>query len=303
MNNTVHFAVKYDGPALSNHQMDVRELAPALIALSDLIEAANKAVFPNAADVRVNVQGNFKSGSFSINLLAIQEIGAQLIDLFSGKEATAAATLLSLLSGIGLIGGGGLIGLIKSLAGRKPRILIEDDNVFFEIVEKETIECYKVDLTVGRLYQTRTVRQSLACVLKPLEREGIDAFVTGKDGKTENVVTEAELGWFLASASESDVVSDTVSSGIALQIESAVFKEGNKWRFNDGANTFFAEIIDPVFLSLVNEGEARFGKGDILIVDLRRTQLMTDNGLKTEYTLERVIEHKPRPQQRLQIDG
>lgn len=32
MNSSVHFSIRYDGPALSNHQMDVRELAPALIA-------------------------------------------------------------------------------------------------------------------------------------------------------------------------------------------------------------------------------------------------------------------------------
>ncbi len=28
MSATVHFSIKYDGPALASHQMDVRELAP-----------------------------------------------------------------------------------------------------------------------------------------------------------------------------------------------------------------------------------------------------------------------------------
>ena len=60
MSTSVHFSIKYDGPALVGHQMDVRELAPALIALSELLEQANKAAFPNAAEVRVNIQGNFK---------------------------------------------------------------------------------------------------------------------------------------------------------------------------------------------------------------------------------------------------
>ena len=60
MTAAVHFSIKYDGPALASHQMDVRELAPALIALSDLLEQANKAALPDAPEVRVDVRG-FKS--------------------------------------------------------------------------------------------------------------------------------------------------------------------------------------------------------------------------------------------------
>ena len=55
MSDTVHFSIKYDGPALASHQMDVRELAPALIALSSLLEEANRALYPESAEVRVNV--------------------------------------------------------------------------------------------------------------------------------------------------------------------------------------------------------------------------------------------------------
>ena len=36
----------------------------------------------------------------------------------------------------------------------------------------------------------------------------------------------------------------------------------------------------------------RFGKRDVLIVDLRRIQSITDNGLKQDYTVERVREHR-----------
>ena len=300
MSATVHFTVKYDSPALHDHQMDVRELAPALIALSDLLDAANKSVFPDAAEVRVNVRGNFKGGSFGVDLIAVQSIGQQIVDLLAGKEATATANLLSLLTGLGLLGSGGLIGLIKFLAGRKPnKIHTSGDKVVFEIVEDETIESYEVDLITVKLYQTRIVRQSLARVVKPLERDGIDVFSTGKDGVTQNVVTDEELYCFLISASEADVVSDTVSAGVLLQIESAVFREGNKWRFSDGANTFFAEITDSAFVSGVNEGLERFGKGDLLVVDLRRTQFMTDGGLKTEFVIEKVVARKPPQQHKL----
>jgi hypothetical protein len=74
--------------------------------------------------------------------------------------------------------------------------------------------------------------------------------------------------------------------------KSAVFKDGNKWRLSDGSNTFFATISDDLFIALVESGSERFGKGDLLVVNLRRVQSITDAGLKTEVTVEQVIEHK-----------
>lgn len=296
MSAAVHFSIKYDGPALASHQMDVRELAPALIALSALLEQANKTAFPDSNEVRVNVQGNFKGGSFGVDLIAIQSMAEQVISIFSGREAGAASNLFGILGGVGFVAttaGGGLIGVIKWLKGRKPSsIRFEGDRTIFEIKHEERIESFEVDLIAGRLYQNRIVRQSLAKVVKPLEREGIDYFACGHEGKSQVVVTKSEAPLFELAASEEDVVSDTVSEGVLLQIESAVFKDGNKWRLNDGATSFFAEIADEAFLHRIDSGTERFGKGDVLVVDLRRIQSVTDNGLKLEYVIQKVRDHK-----------
>ena len=293
MSTSVHFSIKYDGPALVGHQMDVRELAPALIALSELLEQANKAAFPNAAEVRVNIQGNFKGGSFGVDLVAMQSVAQQLVSMFSGPEATAAANLFAILGGIGLLGSGGLIGVIKWLRGRKPTaIKFEGDKTVFELREAETVETFEVDLVAGKLYQSRIVRQSLAKVIKPLEREGVDVFACARDGVTQTVVTKQDVNAFVMSASAADIVSDTLSEGVLLQIESAVFKDDNKWRFSDGSTPFFAEIADQRFLARINSGDERFGKGDVLIVDLRRIQSISDSGLKLEYVIDKVNEHR-----------
>ncbi len=293
MSASVHFSIKYDGPALASHQMDVRELAPALIALSNLLEEANRAAFPDSDEVRVQIKGNFKGGSFGVDLVALQSITDQIVTMLAGPRATAAANLFAILGGVGLLGAGGLIGVIKWLAGRKPNaIRLDGDKTIFEISSSETTETFEVDLVAGRLYQSRVVRQSLAKVMKPLERDGVDFFACGRDGKTETVVTKAELPFFEMAAGAADVVSDSVSESVLLQIESAVFKEDNKWRFNDGATSFFAEISDTDFLARIESGLERFGKGDVLIVDLRRIQSISDNGLKLEYLVEQVREHR-----------
>ena len=293
MSTHVHFSIKYDGPALASHQMDVRELAPALIALSDLLEESNKTAFPESAPVRVNVQGNFKGGSFGVDLIAVQSVAQQIVSMLSGPESTAVANLLQILSGVGLLGGGGVIAVIKWLRGRKPSsVRFEGDKTVFEVNESEITERFEVDLVAGRLYQTRVVRQALAKVVKPLEREGIDFFACLKDGKTEAIVTAADAVFFDLTASEPDVVSDTVSDGVLLQVEGPVFKEDKKWRFSDGAASFWAEIADVDFVHRINSGLERFGKGDVLIVELRRIQSVSDNGLKLEYIVNKVHKHR-----------
>lgn len=302
MTTTVHFSIKYDGPALDSHQMDVRELAPALIALSNMLEEANKVAFPDSGSVKVNVQGNFKGGSFGVDLIAIQSITDQIVSILSGPEASAFSNLKSILEAIGLIGapGMGLIGAIKWLRGRKPSsIRTSGEHVIFEVTEESVSETFEVDLVAGKLYQSRVVRKALANVVKPLERDGIDLFASGKDGQTTEVIRKEEAQWFEVAESDADVVSDLISEHILLQIESAVFKDDNKWRFSDGSGSFFAEIADPAFIEKINSGLERFGKGDVLVVDLRRIQTITDNGLKMEYSITRVYEHRAPLQQKL----
>lgn len=42
---TTRARITYDGPALAEHVMDVRDLAPALLAFGDLCEEAGRALY------------------------------------------------------------------------------------------------------------------------------------------------------------------------------------------------------------------------------------------------------------------
>lgn len=81
--------------------MDVRDLAPALVAFADLFTAANKEINGDAADVRVQVNASFKAGSFEIDLVATQHLLSQLRDIFSGPNASAIVNAGGILSFIG----------------------------------------------------------------------------------------------------------------------------------------------------------------------------------------------------------
>ena len=173
------------------------------------------------------------------------------------------------------------------------------DRVIFEITDASSVETFDVHLVTSKLYRSRVVRKALANVVKPLEREGIDIFAAGKGGRTSEVICKTDACWFELSATEADIVSDTLAEHVLLQIESAVFKDDHKWRFNDGGSSFFGEISDSSFIEKINAGVERFGKGDVLCVDLRKIQTVTDHGLRMEYAITRVHEHRAPLQQSL----
>ncbi|WP_244121617.1 hypothetical protein [Burkholderia gladioli] len=288
MSNHERFQVVYDGPALKEHRMDVRDLAPALIAFADLFTAANKEINGDSADVRVEVNASFKAGSFGIDLVAAQQLLSQLRDMFSGNGATAIANAWTIMGIVGLVGGGGLIGLLRKLNGRRP-IKIEQHGDFGTVWITRT-ESVEVEREVIRLYRSKSVRVSLEKVFSPLQQDGITDFGVVINDRVELDVGEDEITSFGASDSVAEVVSDNVSRKM-LQIESLTFKDGNKWRVHDGVNTFYASIEDQNFLDKIDTGE-RFGKGDVLLVDLHEVQSVVGSRLVTESKIVRVIEHR-----------
>jgi len=96
-------------------------------------------------------------------------------------------------------------------------------------------------------------------------------------------------------------VSSVNLSRVVLQIESLTFKEGNKWRVNDGRGSFYAAMEDAAFMAKIESGE-RFGKGDVLVADMRQEQQVEEGDtLKTIHTITHVHEHNEPFQRKLSI--
>jgi len=295
MANKVHFSLRYDGPAVADHTMDVREVSDSLMALSELVEVGQALTCPDAPSATLKIEGNFKQGSFGIDLIANMSVPEQLALLLSGQKATAIANLMGILSGLGLIGQAGVTGVIalmKRQRGRKTKA-IEDKSDGFEIhfEENQTVETERVDRATGVLFRSRRVRKLVVDVVRPLAKPGVTCFESGAKGQDPVRVTHDEFPDFEKSAAEEEVLSEALTERVWLQIESASFRDGNKWRFSEGAAPFHAEIEDAAFLLRVDEGE-RFGKMDMLLVDLKRIQSATDTGLKIRHAITRVHEHK-----------
>jgi hypothetical protein len=116
-----------------------------------------------------------------------------------------------------------------------------------------------------------------------LKPDGFESLViNGNNGGIVLTVSKEESDNFKKITKE-HIVSDNTNRMI-VSIVAAVFQDGNKWKFNDGERSFSAALLDGDFLARVNNGE-RFGKGDVLDVDMRVQQNL--DGMKT--TIERSI--------------
>lgn len=71
---------------------------------------------------------------------------------------------------------------------------------------------------------------------------------------------------------------------------------GNRWRFSDGEITFYACMLDENFIRRANNGE-RFGKGDVLQVELSIKQTRTGGRITVDRQVLRVLEHREAGQQ------
>ncbi|MFT8817992.1 MAG: hypothetical protein ABF826_08210 [Komagataeibacter saccharivorans] len=286
------FTIAYDGPALKNHAMDVRALAPALLGFGTLFEAANSTLNGESAKTKVQVTA-LESGSFQISFEVVQTFYSHIVAILSGPTISAAANLQSLLGFGGVIGG--IIYLIKKFRGKSPDKVtpLKDGMVRLQYGDETVdipIECLK-------LLQSLPVRDALQKIIEePLKMDGIEVFEVRSGGKTIESINRSESVYFARPSVPDEILVDDHRRA-AFSIMALAFKDDNKWRLFDGTNTISASIEDHDFLRRVNLNEVSFSKGDVLVCDIHIIQKQTDNGLKTEYTVEKVIDHKPAARQ------
>jgi hypothetical protein len=154
-------------------------------------------------------------------------------------------------------------------------------------------ESYDVPLELLRLYQDVATRNALQkLVEEPLSKPGITSFAVKKDARTVASVSQEEAIYFAKPRLPDEILVEEVRRS-AFSIISLTFKEENKWRLYDGNTQISAAIEDDDFLQRVETNQLSFSKGDILICDVRVVQRRTLEGLKTDYVVERVVEHIP----------
>ena len=89
MNRPEKLSITYEGEALQEGIMDFRELSSSLISLGELFEESNRVVNGDDSSVKIQVHADFRRGSFGIDVTVVQDLVAQVSNLFTDGSATA----------------------------------------------------------------------------------------------------------------------------------------------------------------------------------------------------------------------
>ena len=194
-NSASTFTVAYEGDALLNNTIRARDLAPALLAMDDLLQRSNFLVNGDDTSASLNVRAN-RQGSYEIEF--VLEVAPVAVGMLLGGGLASAANLVRLLFGSQHTG---LFPLLKFLRGRRPnvvsgegdRIIIEADDIIDGITTHRRVEASGNAL---RLLQDPEVRRSAFGILEPLNRSGIDQVAIREGDEELERVTEEELSFF-----------------------------------------------------------------------------------------------------------
>jgi hypothetical protein len=286
------FSIIYDGEAVDEGSIDAKELAPALLALAEVIEEAQPLIPELDARISLRVRSDFERGSFEIHL-ELAKLYQQFRELFSGQDASAFANLFQILGIAGVVGLTGLFQLIKKSKGRKTSSVTIERSERVKITFEGDDEPVETERRTWQLFQNLRVRKAIEQVIAPLFHKGIDSFEIKHRGRQTLKVNEDEAKYFVAPTEHEGETITEVDTRVSIVMAS--FQQGNKWRVSDGSRTIFVSLEDPTFVHGVQTGQEAFRKGDILNVRLQTRQWVEGDELKAEFSIIKVHKHEPGP--------
>lgn len=306
MSKHVRTTIRYDGPALGGHEMDVQDLAPALLALADIIQLANRKFNGTEADIKVLVNADVEQRCFMIDISLVQSFLDQAKG-FLGTEHVK--TAYDIAQWVGILSGGsvGLFQLLKFLRGAKSAdaaLHIQNDGSG-NIIVTGNGNTIVVPQQVYQLAQEPRAVEKAKAVMRPLANEGYEslAFLNGDHEVFEVSSKEAEGIGELPSKPLSDLPSESVSQIRGqVRIKSAQYEGGAQWAFLWNGRAINAEMVDKAaeWVGKFQDNKVDAPPNSILDVSMLETAQLDAQGLivgKPSYRVLEVHSVTPPPSQ------
>ena len=293
--STAAVTVRYDGPALAGHRMDIADIAPALLGISELCKLANKKINGDRASVQVLIGTDTEHQCFEINLHVVQTIWDATKSILANENVSTAKNLLEWLGLVGIPTGGvvGLFRLLKLLKGRRiastttieakdgrdlVRVTIEGDNNTVIVVPEQTIELLRDENAVA----------SVKKVVQPITKAGYESVeFEFDDDIVEKIDKDEASDIALIEASEIETTEKDQPQIINawITVYSPVYDtkaKAPKWRFK------FGDAHEYMDISETNIAELAILRGGAMIddayqVELELTQEHKPNGTITNH--------------------
>ena len=292
------FEIAFEGDSFEDGEIDVRDLAPTLLAFGNVVQAANKVLNGDRADARLKVAATDK-GSFVAVLT--MDVGwlADMLDAVSAhpQRVVAADQLMDLLIKAGTIAGAPLclFAALKALKGKRPDKVETLGDGTTEITINLTT--FVVDDRTVALLQDLPTREAVEDLgTKAARVDGLDNLRIGADSEAVEAVRLAltDLPSLKVPPEQDEPDTEITRRDVWLKIVSVHFRDGYKWRFSDGGERpFTADMEDAEFQKKVQEGILALNANDAIRCRLREEQSLSASNLLKVIYVEEVLEYRP----------
>ncbi len=260
--------------------MDIADLAPALMGISELCKIANKRFNGDRSTVKVLIRADIEQQCIQFDLQVVQSIWDQTRSLLSNSDVTSAKELLEWLGIVGCVGGVvGVIGVIKWLRGRSmdaeeleyttekniTRISVTGSNNVI-IAHSQAVE----------LMREEQVLSNIKKVVKPVTKEGYESLEFESKNSTEKVTKdEAALITALQPQANSSLEDQPQTITAWVTVYSPVYdKSAQNWRFK------FGDVQEYMDISETDIAEKALARGGALVDDAYKIRLELRQELK-----------------------
>ncbi|NMW30831.1 hypothetical protein HKD42_02000 [Altererythrobacter sp. RZ02] len=248
MSKHARTTLKYDGPALVDHEMDVQDLAPALLALADMIQTANRKFNGSQTEIKVLVNTDVEQKCFMIDISLVQSFLDQAKDLLGSENAKTAREIAEWI-GIGVAGSVGLLTFLKWLtanANKADPLRVENHGDGSTVITGNG-NTIIVPRPVYELAQEPRMIDKAKALLSPLHSEGYSTLTFIQDNKevVEFDYNDADEIEDLPSTPFERIPEESVSTIRGdLRIKSAQYEGTAQWSFLWNGRAISAEMVD-----------------------------------------------------------
>ena len=292
--------LRFHGPAVDDHSMDVVHLGPALFAVGELCKLANRKFNEDQANVRVLARADQETHCFEVTLEVFQSLFASVQALIAKPTVRDTKEILEWLGLIGGLSGVGLLGLLAFLKGRSAKTTIvsqEGENNIQVTIEGDGATV-TVNPRVWALAQDRDVRQRAADVVKPLSEDGYESIDVEETPERVQTIRKDDAFAIMACAGaaydEESILNEPQEFTAWITVYGPVYDpSAPRWRFK------FGERVEYMDISETTIAKDAIERGGALLSDAYRARIvlvqsLTSSGtIRNRYSIVSVEEFRP----------
>lgn len=309
MSSHVSTTIRYDGPALADHQMDVQDLAPALLALADIVQIANRRFNGDAANMRILVKADVEQRCFQVDIHLVQSLVEQAKTFFGRDDV---ATAKEIAEWVGIVGGSGfglfqLLGFVHRRGAQSGTTFTNAAGGTVIVVNGEG-NSVTVPAPVAELAMDPVVVSKAKGVVRPLERPGYETlgFYSGDQEvfQADKEVAAGILEAVVASPDEHRTES-VIEMRARVRIKAAQYEGLAKWSVLLNGRAVETTMGDAEWLHAFQHNQLAAPPNSILEVEMRQVDALDENGVavgKPTYEITRVHKVELPPRVAEQID-